>query len=320
MYWSLYSVAMILIIYIARFKTLGFFLYLFLLFLVTDLIGAIINRCSDRIKKGWKLVFREGLLVIIVTCIICTYGYINAKQIRVTNYGIHLKEEMTDQESLRIFMVSDLHIGMSVKKQELDKLLKMVQNTKPSIVILGGDIYDEFTPDELMEYSYEIFSQMEVPLGIYYVVGNHEINRYNEITEELTKSGVRVLMDQSVLVADSFYLVGRMDKSIESTGQKRKSIDELMEQVDQAYPVILIDHQPIDYVINEKAGIDLMLSGHTHAGQVFPISIFSSMANEMNYGYRRVGNMQAIVTSGMGTWGFPMRVGTSAEMVMIKLK
>lgn len=99
----------------------------------------------------------------------------------------------------------------------------------------------------------------------------------------------------------------------------RKSIQELMEGVDNSYPVILLNHQPEDYEVARLAGVDLVLSGHTHNGQIFPGNLVVSLFNEMGYGRRDLGNMTIIVSSGMGTWGFPLRVGTNSEIVLLNL-
>lgn len=104
------------------------------------------------------------------------------------------------------------------------------------------------------------------------------------------------------------------------SGRKRATIEELVSGLDPSYPVVVLDHQPREYEENEKTGVDLILSGHTHAGQIFPGGFFSALANELNYGYKKIGSLQAIVSSGMGTWGFPMRVGTNSEIVKIRIE
>jgi len=127
-----------------------------------------------------------------------------------------------------------------------------------------------------------------------------------------------VLRDSSVKVADSFYIVGREDKYYEMiSGNKRAEIWELMQGLELELPVILLSHQPVNLEEAKNAGVDLQLSGHTHKGQFFPFNFITRNIFEVDYGYLRTGNLQVIVSTGAATWGPPIRIGSSSEVVDI---
>ncbi|HWI54984.1 MAG TPA: metallophosphoesterase, partial [Desulfobacteria bacterium] len=122
-------------------------------------------------------------------------------------------------------------------------------------------------------------------------------------------------------VADSFYIVGRDDKSgSRFTGHKRKNLQDIISAVDRSLPVIVMDHQPTNLGETERAGVDLQVSGHTHRGQLFPNHLITRRIYEVDYGYLRKGNLNVIVSSGYGTWGPPIRVGSVAEIVDINVE
>lgn len=321
-YWVIYLALFIIMFVTVGRVSLGVILYLLMFYVIADVISFIIKRCGEKAQKGWKNIYRNGLLVIAVTAIACTYGYVHARSIKLTEYNISFSEQKALQEPVQILMVSDLHIGTSVKEKELQTLLQTSKERQPDIILLCGDIYDENTPEELADYSYDVFGNMEAPLGLYFVTGNHETytDNYEDVLKHLRELGIHVLTDETILVNQQFYLTGRMDASVNRNGRKRATIEELVSGLDPSYPVVVLDHQPREYEENEKTGVDLILSGHTHAGQIFPGGFFSELANELNYGYKKIGSLQAIVSSGMGTWGFPMRVGTNSEIVMIRIE
>lgn len=322
LYILLFILLLIISYFIAGQITIIFFMYSILLFLLADAVWVGLKHGNDKVRRIAKRLYIDGLSVLVIAAIICLFGYVGSKQIKLTAYTLDINKSFGDLESVDLFMVSDLHIGTLIKEKELDLLLSKIEEEKPDLVVLCGDIFDENSPTDLINYAYEIFEQISVPLGVYYVFGNHEVYTYDldKISRELANRGVKVLKDEAVLVGDSFYVVGRMDAAITRNKGSRKSIESLVGPLDKKFPIIVLDHQPMEYEKNKEAKVDLLLSGHTHAGQVFPITIFSSFVNEKNYGYEEDGEFHAIVTSGMGTWGFPIRVGTNSEMVLIHLK
>jgi hypothetical protein len=192
----------------------------------------------------------------------------------------------------------------------------------PDIVLLPGDIVDESVTAREEEAMTEVFQKLRAPLGVYSVPGNHEY--YGGLERNLAylrKWGVRVLEDEAEEVAGSFYLIGRKDPSSLERGQTRMPIGEIMNRagVDRTRPLILMDHQPVRLGEAAEAGIDLQLSGHTHAGQLFPLNLVNRLIYEQNWGGLRKGRTQYYVSCGVGTWGPPVRTGSIPEILRIKL-
>jgi predicted MPP superfamily phosphohydrolase len=169
----------------------------------------------------------------------------------------------------------------------------------------------------------ESLRNIKSQFGVFAITGNHEyIGGAEEACSYLTEHKVTMLRDQSLKVADSFFLVGREDQSSSRFPpyNRRKDLAELMESVDKKYPVILMDHQPFE--LNEAAGqgIDLQISGHTHYGQLWPINYIVNGIYELAWGYRRIAGTQYYVSDGVGTWGPPVRIGNRPEIVNIEIQ
>ncbi len=162
--------------------------------------------------------------------------------------------------------------------------------------------------------------------GVYIVFGNHDLNTYggnnhyttSQFIHELKKNNINILEDETILINDKFYIIGRKDKTVVN----RLGINELINGVDKDKLMIVLDHQPVDYDENEESGIDLVLSGHTHGGQMLPIKYFAEAisTNEMTYGIKKLNNTHFIVSSGMSGWGIPLKTGTVSEYVHITIK
>ncbi|MDR0902127.1 MAG: metallophosphoesterase, partial [Opitutaceae bacterium] len=176
--------------------------------------------------------------------------------------------------------------------------------------LLPGDQVDSRLEPLIREDMGAELKKLRAPLGVYAVIGNHE--RYagaDACVAWMEAQGVRVLRDSAVKIADAFYLVGREDD------RRRKSMAALLAPLDRSLPVIVLDHQPRHLEEPAAAGVDLQLSGHTHAGQIWPVTWIVPWLYEFYYGYGRKGGYQIYVTSGLGLWGFPARIGSSSELV-----
>ncbi|HYA48670.1 MAG TPA: metallophosphoesterase, partial [Burkholderiales bacterium] len=192
----------------------------------------------------------------------------------------------------------------------------------PDLVLLPGDIVDESVTAKEEEAMTSVFRGLRSRLGIFSVTGNHE--SYGDFARNLSYLGtwgVRVLQDEAVLVDDSFWLLGRRDPTALRRGEARLAVEEIMRKggVDRERPLILLDHQPVNLAEAERAGIDLQLSGHTHAGQLFPLNIINKFIYEKNWGYLVKGRTQYYISCGVGTWGPPVRTGSIPEVVLIRM-
>ena len=167
------------------------------------------------------------------------------------------------------------------------------------------------------------FRKLSAPYGVFAVLGNHEYIGGNaeEAINYLGEAGVKVLRDSAQEIAGSFYLLGRDDRSgARFNGVPRQDLKTLMQGVDRSLPNILMDHQPSQLEEPVEQGVDLQLSGHTHAGQLLPIRYITRRIFEDDWGLLRKGDFQIIVSSGYGTWGPPIRLGNTPEVVDIMIK
>jgi predicted MPP superfamily phosphohydrolase len=259
-----------------------------------------------------------GSLLCLIVLALMLRGSWNASNPIVRNYEITIPKGAGKLKELRIAVASDLHLGTIVGNKKLQVLVDRMNSLKPDLILLPGDVIDDDIKPFIRYNMGGIMKQLKAPLGVYAVLGNHEYmgGHIKEFTEQMRASGVDVLMDRSVRIADSFYVIGRKDKAAESIKPNgRMQLEELLADVDQSIPLILMDHQPHRLDKAEAAGVDVMLSGHTHRGQMMPNHYITRRLFELDWGYLKKGNLHAIVSSGYGTWGPPIRIGSRSEII-----
>lgn len=296
-------------------------LYFFIFFLVNDLIG-VSNRFlhfmpSDAItrytKDNWVgLTFMVGFITMLMICGYLKYTW----KVRV-DVPIQLSKTLSHRDSLKIVAISDLHLGYGIRKKEFEGWIEKINNENPDIVIIGGDIIDSSVRPLIADDVASSFHKIKAPLGIYACLGNHEyLSGSSESMNFIKQTGVNLLKDMVAEIDSTFYIIGRDDKM----NPKRKSLEQLTEGLDKTKPIILLDHQPFHLEDAENNGIDLQFSGHTHRGQVWPISLVTDAIYEVSHGYKQKGDTHVIVSSGIGIWGGKFRIGTQSEYVVITLK
>lgn len=283
----------------------------FLYFILGDIIHFYQRKSTKKTKIFTQK--RYASLCLILSFILSFYGVYHAKQILVTRYDYTIQKDTTI-DHLNVIFISDLHLGTSIHQAELKQIYEQIKELNPDIILYGGDIFDENTTEEQLQMVVPYFQSVHPRYGSYYVYGNHEFytesqTRYNTVLKE---ANIHILRDQSILIDNAFTIIGRLDIR---KNTERKSLTSLVREIDTTKPVILLDHQPI---VEENAGIDIQLSGHTHNGQIVPLNFFMQFAYpHFNGFYHQPYPM--IVTSGAGTWGIPMRIGTHSEIVYLQL-
>ena len=215
------------------------------------------------------------------------------------------------ERPLRIVLASDLHLGYHNRRAELSRWVDLINAEHPDLVLLGGDLIDISVRTVLEgDYAAEL-RRLEAP--VWTVLGNHEYYSNEPRVEQFLKdAGIRLLRD-SVAVFEGITVIGRDDR----TNRARKPLAELMAGVDGF--TLLLDHQPVDLGEAEAAGIDFQFSGHTHRGQVWPISWVTDAFFENSWGHCRRGATQYYVSSGLGIWGAKIRIGTRSEYLVLDL-
>jgi len=304
---------------------MGAMLYLLITLLLLEIIKLICRVSGLWIRYGVNegtTSIISGIIVIAVVGTVLSIGYYNADNPSVSTYNIDIEKKAGKLDGLNVVMVSDLHLGSAGHSGLLDKTVDKINSLDPDIVLFAGDIIDDKVEPFIRNNYAEEFTKIRAKYGMYAVTGNHEYygGDANKFIGLFRQAGVKVLMDESVKVADSFYIVGREDTTAERfAGIKRRDIDDIMQSVDRTLPVLLMDHQPGNLQEEAATGVDLQFSGHTHKGQLFPGNLITKHVYDLDWGYMKKGNFQIIVSSGLGTWGPPFRTGSRSEIVNARI-
>ncbi|MBE6638790.1 MAG: hypothetical protein E7616_04965 [Ruminococcaceae bacterium] len=274
----------------------------------------------------WEKIYGSGILPIFFAALILFGGYLNLHHVVRTDYTVYTDKDIRAQ-GYRIVLIADVHFGVSLDEAELWEKCKEISSAKPDIVILCGDIVDNSTTYSQMHSVFSAFGSIESKLGIYYVHGNHDrpmslvksAFSEKELEETILANGITILQDDVLPLAEDLTIVGREDRSAKS----RRSLEQLFEKADQNDFILTLDHQPNQYKENGKIGTNLLLSGHTHGGQLFPIDYIQEWIpfNDGVYGrYDIDGDTVAIITAGFATWSYPSKTAAPAEYVVIDIK
>lgn len=319
---------------------LGISLYLILYVAVIDLLRWIYSKIfKDKYNEFYARTICT-LLIIVLTGATSIYGIINAKIVRTTEYDITINKDGGNFKEMTIAMFGDPQFGYNIGEYHLKQAVDIINKNDVDIVCVVGDIFDNQysaikNPDKLID----LFNQIKSKYGMYAVLGNHDVEEpilcgftFNDETLEnklaskemldfIRKSGMVLLYDENVIINDSVNLYGRADQERPNLGNiTRKESGELFKEVDVSKPIMVIDHEPREYDELEKAGVDLMMAGHTHDGQLWPTKIATDIIWENPYGLWVKNAFHAITTSGLGLFGPNMRVGTIAEVCIIHVK
>lgn len=222
-----------------------------------------------------------------------------------------------EAEPLHMVIGSDFHLGVLSGKRHLKRFVKKANALQPDVIFLAGDLVDD-DPVWYARYGMgEVMEQLTPSLGVYGVLGNHEYygKKIPLLVRLMEKSGVQILRDETILVANRFYLTGREDR----TNGKRHPLSQLMPQKGKL-PWIVMDHTPSDLKTPSELGADFHMSGHTHKGQMWPNQLLTKRIFELDYGYRLIEKTHFIVSSGFGFWGPPLRIGSRSELWSVTMK
>lgn len=223
------------------------------------------------------------------------------------------------EKEINILYFSDLHLNSLTNKKMLQRYVDMINQQDYDLVLVGGDFMDGDHEAWTKHGFDKILQEIKPRYGAYSVLGNHEY--YTGIIESLEfmkLAGFVPLRDQSCYVGSdaSVVVVGRDDR----TNQNRKSVDNLLKDIDNDKYIIVLDHQPGELQQVAQANADLLLCGHTHNGQIFPLTALIHLMWEVAYGYEKIGNTDVFVSSGLALWGPKFRIGSQSEMVRITVK
>ena len=294
--------------YISSFY-LSFFLYSLLFFTISFLITKVF-----KIKKDLYLAS------IIISIIITIIGTFLGTSPYIKKYDIKVEKPLNNGE-LKIAVVSDIHLGDLTGPSTVDKLSKEINDLDADILLIAGDLIDSNLNVVLDKNLLEKFKDIHTTYGTYFALGNHDFytEQLNELTDEANANNIITLRDNYVLINNEFYIIGRDDSSAKNFNLTRKPLSSIIENIDKSKLTLLIDHTPMEIGEAEENNIDLQVSGHTHAGQVFPGNIITSSIFPLHYGYEKFDNTNVVVSSGFGTWGTLVRTNSRSQIILITL-
>lgn len=303
-------------------------LHIIVFALLTDIAALIIRKIFKRFKEDINYlrirnIYLSGMLPLLFSAVVIAYGFLNMQFIVRTEYQVETSKNV---ENYKVILLTDTHYGTIQNPDILKQKMEAINEEHPDIVILGGDIVEEGTSKEMMEEIFRLAGSMETKYGVYYVYGNHDRQPYTEnrsyTDEELSaaiqENHITILEDSYVEINDEIVLAGRGDARWENSSG-RMSAEELLADVDREKYIIVADHQPIQSEENDAQGVDLEVSGHTHAGQIWPVGCLSELTGILNYGEYQEGRCKVIVSSGFTGWGYPLRTEGHCEYVIIHL-
>ncbi|WP_042163200.1 metallophosphoesterase [Paenibacillus gorillae] len=258
-----------------------------------------------------------GIVTLVVLAFLMGYGSFQAYSPTVRAYSIAIDKKGPESGKLNIVMASDMHFGYLSGKNHAIRMVKEINALKPDIVLFPGDIID----DDIVPYKKKgiggILAEIEAPYGVYASLGNHD--KFNgemtELIDLLEESGMQVLYDEVVTVGDWLTIIGRKDAS----DKGRSELADLTRGMDESRSVFMLDHQPLGFDIAQRQGVDLVVSGHTHHGQIAPGNLITQRLFENDWGYLQKAQLHSIVSSGYGFWGPPIRIGSRSEIVQIEV-
>ena len=245
------------------------------------------------------------------------YGVFNAGWMRITRTTVQLANLPAAWRGRRAALISDLHLGHVRNGSFLRRLVAKILQQEPDAIFIAGDFYDGTAIDA--RRAAEPLSKLAAPHGVYFVAGNHEqFGDDSKYLHAIASAGVRVLSNEKVEV-DGLQVIGVPYRNATQDGQLASVLRGI--GVDRDRASVLLTHAPDHPEIAEAAGVSLQLSGHTHLGQFVPWSwIARRVYRQFVYGLSRIGKMQVFTSSGAGTWGPPLRLGSNPEIVMLEFQ
>ena len=242
------------------------------------------------------------------------YGLINARAIRVRKIAVQIPGLPATWRGRRAVVMSDLHLGPINGARFSRRMVALARKFEPSVVFIPGDLFDGTHVD--LDRVLVPFQQLKPPLGVYFSTGNHEeFTAATHYLQAIARAGICVLANQSVEI-EGLLVAGVLYRDSAHIIRMKAFLEGL--HLDGTKPCILLNHAPVRLPIVEQAGVKLQLSGHTHGGQIFPFTWMTRrIFGRFTSGLSRFGSLQVFTSTGAGTWGPPMRIGSAPEMVVL---
>lgn len=296
---------------------MGIFVYLLLFMLLADGLCMVLKFFFPISH------FLSVAAAVVLALATSVYGVWHANDLQHVTYDIFLSDSAHTKDT-RLVLISDLHLGAVGSEKRLESIVQEINAQQPDIVCIAGDFFDnDFGAIRSPEKAMHTLKNLQATHGIYVCPGNHDSGQtVPEMLRFWEACNIRLLADEYVVIDDRLILAGRRDPSPIGgfDGSKRAELETILAGSPEELPVVVMDHNPAS-ASSYGSNVSLVLSGHTHKGQIFPGSLFTGKMYDVDHGYWRKDSLSphVIVSSGVGTWGMPMRVGTDSEIVTVNL-
>ncbi len=285
---------------------LVFFLYLLMVFALMDIL-ALMNILPAKLLRSSAAGSAIAFGIVIAAL---TYGGIH--------YRHKQRREMTIvsakvEAPVKLVMLSDLHMGYHNRRAALARWVDMINAEKPDLVLFAGDIIDRSVRAITLDADSLEFQRLEAP--VYACLGNHEYYAGVEDSEKFYREAHITLLKDSVATDCGITIIGRDDRKNEG----RRKLVNILKDTRQSQFRLVLDHQPEDLLEASLSGVDFQFSGHTHNGQVWPVSWIETLKFEVPHGPHAKGTTQYYISSGMGIWGGRFRIGTDSEYLVLNI-
>lgn len=295
---------------------IGIMFLLFCTAVIYDASRVILSHAP--ISKQRRNFFKKSLDIssLLAATALSAKAMYDAKFVKLEHVDVKLKNLV---QPYKIVQLSDIHIAGLINAEFIKNIVQRVNLLNPDIVVITGDLIDieiSAAKDALNE-----LSKLKSKYGTYFIVGNHEyFHGITKIINKVKSLGIRVLENENVYIGEAscgFNLAGVYDVFGYRTNTYVPDLNKALRGVDKNSPTILLAHQP-KYIKEVKNGVDLMLSGHTHGGQIYPFRFLVKLQQPYIEGlHKHNENLQIYVNKGTGFWGPPMRLGASSEITEI---
>ncbi len=287
-------------------------------FLLVNLLGLLFRKLFGR-----EIPYRfRGLAALLLAAVYLGFGWVNAHQVRETRWEL---ANPKGGEPLRIVAIADAHLGITLDGEGFARQLQRVQAAEPDLVVILGDFVDDDSSREDMLAACRALGELDTRCGVFFIFGNHD-EGYGlgrdfsaaELRAALAENGIHLLEDEYVPLGEDYLLLGRKDRS----QRDRQEIGALTEGLDPSRFLIVLDHQPNDYDAEASAGADLVLSGHTHGGHMFPAHLIDRLfhINDRRYGMETRDGTVFLVSSGISGWAIPFKTGCFSEYALVEIR
>ena len=297
---------------------------------------------ATAVRRGRRYGKLHGAVLCLSLCgalALLGYGLVHAQQTRVVSYDLAVEKPAAEgHEEMKLVLIGDLHLGVNSRLAATERMVELINAEHPDIVVVAGDIFTSCYGGLSHPEQYAgALRGIRSKYGVYAVYGNHDVEealfggfsvapvsgafRSGAMEGFCEDSGFIMLSDETVTLPNGVQLAGRIDGEKAGDGTKdRMTPGELLSRTDPSAPVLVLQHEPVEFGTLAEAGADVTLCGHTHAGQIFPGNLIVPFLCENAWGYRRTGGLDTFVTAGVGYYGPPMRVGTDSEITVINMR